>query len=156
MSILSTLDLFLCSHSHSTLDFSLCSLKASNICSSICSPRFNSTSPSIRLLLGRRTTCSHFPSFPDAHCSIPLCLLQFANSGPIRHYVHSHSYTPSCCISCLLSTMTELQLRSTAVYCAEMWTFQKVGQQYLESFKMWCWRRMLKISWTDHVKNEEV
>jgi hypothetical protein len=21
---------------------------------------------------------------------------------------------------------------------------------------MWCWRRMEKISWTDHVKNEEV
>jgi hypothetical protein len=21
---------------------------------------------------------------------------------------------------------------------------------------MWCWRRMKKISWTDHVKNEEV
>ena len=25
-----------------------------------------------------------------------------------------------------------------------------------ESFKMWCWRRMEKISWTDHVRNEEV
>jgi hypothetical protein len=21
---------------------------------------------------------------------------------------------------------------------------------------MWCWRRIEKISWTDHVKNEEV
>ena len=26
----------------------------------------------------------------------------------------------------------------------------------LESFEMWCWRRMEKISWTDHVRNEEV
>jgi hypothetical protein len=25
-----------------------------------------------------------------------------------------------------------------------------------ESFEMWCWRRMEKISWTDHVRNEEV
>jgi hypothetical protein len=24
------------------------------------------------------------------------------------------------------------------------------------SFKMWCWRRMEKISWTDHLRNEEV
>jgi hypothetical protein len=24
----------------------------------------------------------------------------------------------------------------------------------LESFEMWCWRRMEKISWTDHVRNE--
>ena len=26
----------------------------------------------------------------------------------------------------------------------------------LGSFEMWCWRRMEKISWTDHVRNEEV
>jgi hypothetical protein len=26
----------------------------------------------------------------------------------------------------------------------------------LESFEMWCWRRMEKISWTDHVRNEDV
>jgi hypothetical protein len=26
--------------------------------------------------------------------------------------------------------------------------------KYLESFEMWCWRRMEKISWTNHVKNE--
>jgi hypothetical protein len=27
---------------------------------------------------------------------------------------------------------------------------------HLESFEMWCWRRMEKISWTDNVRNEEV
>ena len=31
-----------------------------------------------------------------------------------------------------------------------------VDQKHLESFEMWCWRRMEKISWTDHVRNEEV
>ena len=29
-------------------------------------------------------------------------------------------------------------------------------QKHLESFEIWCWRRMEKISWTDHVRNEEV
>jgi hypothetical protein len=24
----------------------------------------------------------------------------------------------------------------------------------MESFEMWCWRRMEKISWTDHVRND--
>jgi hypothetical protein len=28
--------------------------------------------------------------------------------------------------------------------------------KHLESFEMWCWRRMEKISWTDHVRNEDV
>jgi hypothetical protein len=45
---------------------------------------------------------------------------------------------------------------SIALYGAEMWTLQKVDQKYLESFEMWCWRRMEKISWTDRVRNEEV
>ena len=31
-----------------------------------------------------------------------------------------------------------------------------VDQKHLESFEMWCWRKMEKISWTDHVRNEEV
>jgi len=26
----------------------------------------------------------------------------------------------------------------------------------MESLEMWCWRRMVKISWTEHVRNEEV
>jgi hypothetical protein len=39
---------------------------------------------------------------------------------------------------------------------AEIWTFRAVDQKHLERSEMWCWRRMEKISWTDHVRNEEV
>jgi len=42
-----------------------------------------------------------------------------------------------------------------AFYGAETWTFRAADQKYLESFEIWCWRRMEKISWTDHVRNEE-
>ena len=37
----------------------------------------------------------------------------------------------------------------------ETWTLRAADQKYLESFEMWCWRRM-EISWTDHVRNEEM
>jgi hypothetical protein len=43
-----------------------------------------------------------------------------------------------------------------ALYGAEIGTVWGVGQKQLESFGMWCWRRMEKISWTDRVRNEEV
>ena len=43
-----------------------------------------------------------------------------------------------------------------ALYGAETWTICAVDQKHLESFEMWCWRRMEKICWTDHVRNEEV
>jgi len=42
------------------------------------------------------------------------------------------------------------------LYDSETWKLRAADQKYLESFEMWCWRRMEKISWTDHVKNEEV
>jgi len=31
-----------------------------------------------------------------------------------------------------------------------------VDQKHPESFEMWCWKRMEKIIWTDHVRKEEV
>ena len=43
-----------------------------------------------------------------------------------------------------------------ALYGAETWTLRAADQKYLENFEMWCWRRMEKISWIDHVRNEEV
>ena len=36
---------------------------------------------------------------------------------------------------------------------AETCTARKADQKYLESFEIWCWRRM-EISWTDRVRNE--
>jgi len=43
-----------------------------------------------------------------------------------------------------------------ALYGAEAWTLRAVDHKYLVSFEMWCWRKMEKISWTDHGRNEEV
>jgi hypothetical protein len=45
---------------------------------------------------------------------------------------------------------------SVALYGVETGTVWGVDRKQLESFEMWCWRGMGKISWTDHVRNEEV
>ena len=45
---------------------------------------------------------------------------------------------------------------SIALYGDETWTLRKSGQKCLDSFEIWCWRRMENISWTDRVRNEEV
>ena len=47
-------------------------------------------------------------------------------------------------------------IRSIALYGAETWTLRAVDQKHLESSEMLYWRRMEKISWTDHVRNDEV
>jgi hypothetical protein len=41
-------------------------------------------------------------------------------------------------------------------YGAETWTLQIIDQIYLESIAVSCCRRMEMISWTDHVRTEEV
>jgi hypothetical protein len=65
----------------------------------------------------------------------------------------------------LFTSTLDLELRkklvkcyvwSIALYGAETWTLWAVDQKQLESFERWCWRRMGKISWTDHVRNEDV
>jgi len=65
----------------------------------------------------------------------------------------------------LFTSKLDLNLRKKLVKCyswsmvlygAENWTLRAADQKYLECFEMWCWRRMEKISWTDHVRNEEV
>ena len=65
----------------------------------------------------------------------------------------------------LFTSILDLELRkklvkcyiwSMALYGAETWTLLAVDQKHLESFEMWCWRRIEKIIWTDHVRNEEV
>jgi len=65
----------------------------------------------------------------------------------------------------LFTSTLDLELRkklvkcyvwSIALYGAETWTLRALDQKHLESFEMWCWKSMEKISWTDHVRNKEV
>jgi len=42
------------------------------------------------------------------------------------------------------------------LYVAETRTLRAEHKKYVEIFDMWCWRRIEKISWSDHVRNEEV
>ena len=56
----------------------------------------------------------------------------------------------------LRKKLVKCYIWSVALYGAVTWTLRTVDQKHLESFEMWCWRRMEKISWTDHVRNEEV
>ena len=64
-----------------------------------------------------------------------------------------------------LSSKTNLPLRkrflksvvwSNALYAAETWTMTKPDIRRLEAFELWCWRKMLNVTWSDQVTNEDV
>ena len=52
----------------------------------------------------------------------------------------------------LRKILVKCYIWSMALYGSETWTLRAADQKYLKSCEMWCWRRMEKISWTDHVK----
>ena len=38
----------------------------------------------------------------------------------------------------------------------ESWTVKKAGCQRIDAFKLWCWRRLLKVSWTAGRSNQSI
>nr|CAH7751670.1 unnamed protein product [Callosobruchus chinensis] len=42
------------------------------------------------------------------------------------------------------------------LYVAKAWTPKAAAINRIEAFDMWTLRRMLKISWTEHVRNDDV
>jgi len=59
-------------------------------------------------------------------------------------------------LTVLRKKLVKCYIWSTALFGSETWTLRAADQKHLESFGMWCWKKMEKIIWTDHVRNEEV
>jgi hypothetical protein len=58
--------------------------------------------------------------------------------------------------SIVTGTVVYSVVTGTGVYSVVTGTVRTVDQKCLESFELWCLRRIEKISWTDRVWNEEV
>ena len=46
--------------------------------------------------------------------------------------------------------------QNITLYGSETWTIGKNEERIINAFKTWCWRKMLKIKWTDRITNDEV
>jgi len=53
-------------------------------------------------------------------------------------------------------TLIKRCIWSVALYGPETWILGKNEERVINAFETWCWRRMLKIKWTDRIMNEEV
>ena len=38
----------------------------------------------------------------------------------------------------------------------ESWTIKRAEQQRIDAFKLWCWRRLLRVPWTPRRSNQSV
>lgn len=60
-----------------------------------------------------------------------------------------------------LTTQMEIHLLrcyifQVLLYGAESWTLNESSMKRVEAFKIWCYRRILRISWMDHVSHGEI
>ena len=42
------------------------------------------------------------------------------------------------------------------IYGCESWTINKVECQRIDAFELWCWRRLLRVSWTARRSNQSL
>ena len=43
-----------------------------------------------------------------------------------------------------------------AVYGCESWTIKKAEPRRIDAFELWCWRRLLRVSWTAMRSNQSI
>ena len=42
------------------------------------------------------------------------------------------------------------------MYGCESWTVKKADRQNIDAFKLWCWRRLLRVPWTARRSNQSI
>ena len=42
------------------------------------------------------------------------------------------------------------------IYRCESWTIKKAEHQRIDAFKLWCWRRLLRVPWTARRSNQSI
>ena len=57
--------------------------------------------------------------------------------------------------------LTKVHLVKTMVfpvvmYGHESWTIKKAEHQRIDSFELWCWRRLLRVPWTAEISNQSI
>ena len=45
---------------------------------------------------------------------------------------------------------------SIVIYGCESWTIKKAEQWRIDAFELWCWRRLLRVSWTARKSNQPI
>ena len=53
---------------------------------------------------------------------------------------------------CLVKAM----LFPVVIYGCNSWTIKKTELQRIDAFELWCWRRLLRVSWTARRSNQSI
>ena len=52
--------------------------------------------------------------------------------------------------------LVKVMVFPVVMYGCESWTIKKAEHQRIDAFELWCWRRLLRISWTARRSNQSI
>jgi len=88
--------------------------------------------------------------------------LSITNSQSLLKLMSIESGMPSnhlilCCPLLLLSSIfPRIRVFPVVMYGCESWTIQKAERRRIDAFELWCWRRLLRVSWTARRSNHSI
>ena len=89
----------------------------------------------------------------DDNCSheIKRCLLLGikAYDQPRQHIKNQKHYFAN-------KGLVKAMVFPVAMYGCESWTIKKAEHQRIDVFKLWCWRRLLRVLWTARRSNQSI
>ena len=56
-------------------------------------------------------------------------------------------------LSQLLTLVVKAMVFPMVMYGCESWTVKKAERQRIDAFELWCWRRLLRVPWTERRSN---
>ena len=80
----------------------------------------------------------------------PLCSLIFTQ----RSWKHIHQKKPA--HRCLYNSILNCQNFPVVKYGCESWTIKKAENWRIDALELWCWRRLLRVSWTARRSNQSI
>ena len=62
------------------------------------------------------------------------------------------------CVFLKIDSMTVYMLLMNPVimYGCESWTIKKAERRRIDAFELWCWRRLLRVPWTERRSNQSI
>ena len=52
--------------------------------------------------------------------------------------------------------IVKVMVFAVVMYRCESWTIKKAEHQRIDAFKLWCWRRLLRVPWTAKRSNQSI
>ena len=52
--------------------------------------------------------------------------------------------------------LVKVMVFPVVMYGCESWTMKKAERQRIDALKLWCWRRLLRVSWTARRSNQSI